>query len=683
MKSRFDNRLQNNLFPEPPADFSGKLQSALKAEGVKPRTVRPWSIAFTALGVAATAAALMLVLISAFRTGNPEITPLSPADPTAAQTGQPTLPSTDAPWNTTIFALAPETTDPALPLTQQQAAQSILDFLRDCGESEPEELWILGMRSFAVPRNAVTDYVPCLLVLAQSDFGDNGWSDWGGTQLFCLSLADGSVLWGTDGVNHGPSQVAIEMEGQTWHFLYGANVPIDEPGRTYVNRGVLVGSEPGTEIEFSMFRPHYEMEELLTASRYRGCLSEYFLVRVSESDWENGVKDRTLRFETLEGPYDADLATQVPVASVLTAADAARHRDAIANETPAPDAGQTVRNLTALDDAESVRYTDAILSALRLYGIEPKELWLCAAAEPALDPDPDVQKTEWRDESADRKYLLAQYTFEGESGPELFYYYDNRVQWMTQGYEPYALNLVHDSYNGQTIVFGASCAFDGKPLPMDYATLVTAAADYSRYTITAVPPLSQIQKRVEGSRRADAAREYYLLPMKGDQTVLSFTITANGKDYAPYEPINDLTPPIEIPYMAIETDGRTLSGIFTHFVYGTEYTQLGVLSADGIPVTQTLEDFQTSQMDPTVMPGFSLDSDWSSLSGDGVVVKGVRVYTEQLEQVIGVTETEQLPDLPAGNYYVGFACLWTGSPIPDHNGNRNRMELTFYQVGKD
>ena len=686
MKTDFEKRLQNDLFPEPPASFSRKVLKPLQNEGVKKKTVHPWRIAATAIALSATAAALVLVVWAALRTGGRKPTPLTSADPTATETEQPIAQATDAPWNTTVFALAPESDDIHLPLTQQQAARAILDFQKACGESEPEELWILGMRVFDVPRNAVKDYFPCALILAQSDFGDDGWSDWGGSQLYCFSLSDGSILWGTDGVSNGPMQTAVEMEGQTWHFLYGANVPIAEPGSTYVDRGLIVGSEPGTDVEFSMFRPHSEMAELLRDSHHLGCLNEYFFVRVSESDWENGVKNRILRFETLECPYDADIATQVPVVGIITNADAARLKEAHAaagNATPTPYAGQVVRNLTTLADEESARYTDAILRALQLFGVEPDELWLCAVAEPALDPDPDVQNTEWRDESADRKYLLAQYEFEGECGPELFDYYDNRVQWMTQGYEPYALNLVHDSPNGQTIVFGASCAFDGKPLSMAEAHLLTDDADYNKIGFLSALPLAQVQLRVADSRHADAARDFYLVPLKGDKTVLSLSITAYGKDYAPYEPVNDLTPPIEAPYMAIVTDGRTLPGTFTHFVYATEYTEHGVLNADGYPVLQTLTDYQTSQIDPTVMPSFSVDTDWRILPGDGVTVKGVRVYTEQLELLSDVTDIDQLSALPAGNYYVGFECRWTGSPIPGNNGFRNRMELAFYRIGKE
>lgn len=679
MKTKFDMRLQNNLFPEPPESFSKKLAKALEKEGVRARTVHPWRIAATAIAATAAAASLLFVVLSAIHMDRKQSNPLTNA---GTPTEQPVVQETEAPWNTPVFALARENADHNLPLTQEQAARAVLHFLQYCGENEPDELWILGMRSFLVPQKDGGE-LACVLILAQSDFGDDGRSDWGGTRLYCFDAEHGSILWGTDGVSNGPMQVAVEMEGQTWHFLYGANVPIDEPGNPYVKRGVVAGNEPGTDIEFSMFRPHAEMAELLSESRHRSCLQEYFLVRISESDWENGVKDRTLRFETLEGPYDAEIATQVPVASVITAEDAQRLHaasEAARTQTPAPYEGQVVKNLTMLSDEDSVRYTDAILSALRLFGVEPKELWLCAVEEPGLDPDEDVQKTEWRDESIDRKYLLAQYVFEGESGPELFYYYDNRVEWMTQGYEPYALNLVHDSYNGQTIVFGASCAFDGKPLPMSEGHIKTADADYSEWTFLSAVSLTQVQRRVEGSRRADAAREYYLVPMKGDRTVLSFSIEAYGKSYTPYEP-NHLLPQIRVPYMAILADGDTIPGTFTHFVYATDYTQYGVLSADGIPVTDTLQDYLTSQTDPTVMPTLPLDANWSIYTvGEQVQVKGLRVYNEAPERVPDIREIGQLNDLPQGSYFVGFECLWIGSPIPGHNGNRNRMELVFYRV---
>lgn len=679
MKSDFEKRLQNDLFPNPPASFTRRLTKTLEAEGVKKRAVHPFRIAAMAVGIAAAAASMVLVLLAALHTQRTAVEPLTSLEPTAhAQ-------ATDAPWSTAVYCMVPDLTDGNIPHTQEQYAQSILGFLRTKGESEPEELWILGMRPFHVPQANGDGYRNCVLVVAQHDFGDGGRSDWGGTNLYCFS-EDGCVLWGTEGVYHGPAQAAVSMEEQEWHFLFGQNPPLAEPGIPMVTRGAIVGSEPGTDIVFSMFRSHEGViEQYLQNSSYQNCLQEYFLVTVSEHDWTDDVKNSTLQFDTIEGPYELRIANEVPTVGVITASDAAVLRaqlDALQGQTPAPDDAPVVRNLTALDDETSARYTDAILTALQLCDVEPNELWLCAASEPALDPDPDVQKTEWRDTSIDRQYLVAQYEFEGECGPELFYYQDNRVLWMTRGYEPYDLNLVHDTARNQTIVFGASCAFDGKPLPMAYAAVKTDDADWNEYEAWCQLPLATVKERVKNSRYAGFASEFFLLPMKSNLTVLSFSIEAlNGQTFTPTGPQNELQP-VTIPLMAIEVDGRRIPGTLTHFCYATELTEQGVINADGMPISDTLDRIIGAGISPDDVPAFSLSSQWSCVLDSGVTVRGVKVYSADGTELL-YDSIEQLNNLPGpnGTYYVCFECVWQGSPIPDHaNLFRNCMDLVIFRV---
>ena len=585
-------------------------------------------------------------------------------------------PTPGVPWNNTtqVFQLAPEyyeTYDHLQMPKREQIAASILDFLHARGADEPEELWILGVRTLSIDAADAEEIRDCALVLAQSEFGDDGFGGERGPELYCLSLPDGEVRWATDRSPIGPCQTEADLDGQTVHVLYGAVTMIDEPGEPWVNRGAIKGSEPGTDIEFSMFQSHGKMREQLSESRFIGALREYFLVRVSEHDWA-GVCDSELQFDTMEGPYNADI-TAIPHVSVVTAGIPVQ-KPSVA---PTVQGEVTTRNLTALDDEKAAQYMKAILDALHISDIQPRELWLCAAQEPALDPDPDVQKTEWRDQSIDRMYLAAQFEFEGECGPELFYYQDNRIVWTTLGYEPYDLNLVHDAARNQTIVFGASCAFDGRPLPMEYAAVKTDAANYNEYTLVPALPLAQVRARTEGSH--GEPREYFLCTMKGVQTVLSFSIEADGKSWSPEGPVTDLTP-IRVPYMAIETENGRIPGTVTHFVYATEFTENGTLAADGMPVQETLAAYQSC---PTGLPWFSLDADWKPVPVcDSVTIKGIQVYNAQQERLWDITSIEQLETLPSGDYYLCFECLWTGSPISDHNGNRNEMELSIYRVTK-
>ena len=148
-------------------------------------------------------------------------------------------------------------------------------------------------------------------------------------------------------------------------------------------------------------------------------------------------------------------------------------------------------------------------------------------------------------------------------------------------------------------------------------------------------------------------------------------------------PQEEPTPP-QGPYMSIRTENGLLPGTATHFVYATEYTENGVLSADGYPVTQTLADLEAPANDPTAVPQFSLDANWEVVPCDGsVTVKGVEVFNRQLDRLYEIGSVDQLSSLAPGTYYLCFECLWTGSPIPDRpDHSRNRMELTIYRVTK-
>ena len=150
MKSAFDNRLQNNLFPEMPASFKRGLKIALEAEGARQRRIRPWMIASAAVAIAAVAASLVLVLTSALKTGKTHA--MSPDDSTTQATSETVLqPTPQVDWSgvTKVFQLAPDYALDHLEMPrQEQIAASILDFLKARGKDESDELWILGVRPF-------------------------------------------------------------------------------------------------------------------------------------------------------------------------------------------------------------------------------------------------------------------------------------------------------------------------------------------------------------------------------------------------------------------------------------------------------------------------------------------------------------------------------------------------------
>ena len=67
-KNEFENRLQNDLFPEMPASFSRKLTVAMETEGVRVRK-RPTAAGIFAwiVSVSAAAAVLLIVLVGVRR----------------------------------------------------------------------------------------------------------------------------------------------------------------------------------------------------------------------------------------------------------------------------------------------------------------------------------------------------------------------------------------------------------------------------------------------------------------------------------------------------------------------------------------------------------------------------------------------------------------------------------------
>ena len=135
--------------------------------------------------------------------------------------------------------------------------------------------------------------------------------------------------------------------------------------------------------------------------------------------------------------------------------------------------------------------------------------------------------------------MLAQYTFEGATGPELFLYEDGRIRWMTRGYEPESVNVLVDEECHITVLFGVSNAYDGRALPMTEGT-VTIAGDEPR-TFGPVLPLEKVQQIVEEGPNYDYAREFYLCSLPNGGEVTGMTIEAAGKTFACTGRVNTLS----------------------------------------------------------------------------------------------------------------------------------------------
>lgn len=537
----FDIRMKTGLFPEPPASYAACVQNALNMTGAQTKPKRRFSVAHIAIAAAAVAASLAVILLgAALHNGASDVRPGSSAG-TSLQTTPPVsgslpLASMEPGWtgSTRIFSavsqegrFTEEDTD--------RYGKIILSFLRDCGESEPEELWILIVRSTLglLPENDTGSYMSCVLVLAQSRFeaGD-------GPDLYCIQThADGEVLWGTQDGSLGPCRVLGTFYGQQRWVLFGTNATADG-SLGHIRSCYLTGGEDGTDIEFSGLLTTEESRKPFENSKHFDRLGEYYLTVVAESDPE-GVLNRSLLLVTEKSNYLFPIRDNVPELHVLTRADVELIRENNNNLRTHPDrSGETdVFNLTNVDADSSKAYADAVLDWLKRGGKEPEELWLCAAERFAF---PEQYPT-------DEAYLLCLYEFDGETGPELFLYKDGEILWQTAGYDPYFINTVYDPVKKMNCAFGFSAAFDNGPLAMERGQLTLRGADVGTFADDSTRfyperPLEELSGLLSGSKHKDAAREAFIHSYSKDfELVKCVFTTKDGREFSAPDGVKVLT----------------------------------------------------------------------------------------------------------------------------------------------
>ena len=684
-KNDFENRLQNDLFPQMPASFGRKLTEALGSEGVQVKK-RPTAkgLLAGALGVVAAAACLVMVLVSVLGGGKSKLNAAAPGDATAtSQTPIPSPAVTEAPytwdWNPKIITLSTgfEFTDQ---VKTEALYTSILEYLKQKGESEPDELWLCAIQNQYVKEDTgyrSDGYLSGYYVLAQHAFGPGD-----GPELYCLG-DDFEVLWATEGSSPGPNH-AVNPEQDSYaaayqgHFVYGM-----APTDAHVTRGALVGTNPKekTDIEFSMRAWFPNLGERLKESHHADVAREYFLVTVPASSWDSVMQNPILRFETEEGNVDVNMETDLPLANVVLAPRLSLDSnqwspDAQPDESGLPMAETVVLDLT--DDRygpEAVQtYADAILRALRVMDLgTPRELWICGVAY-------DLEKQDGT--PPDYVYILAEYAFDGGPFPELFYYNHGVIEWMTLGAETYDVNVVHN--NGNTLAFAVSPAYDGEPLAMNEASL--NVKDAAIYPIAPQLPLEQVRQRVPQGPHSFAAREYFLWLGDGEELevkALNVTASKDGRSRSfTLDTVNVLEPQ-PVPAMTVESDGVIYPGMVTHPIYSLD--ENGV-SSDGEPLAETLSNGLLFMEKKVWHRPLTIITASDNVTVDRVRVLGVASgdnaegETDQLQIDGADLELDQIDALPAGEYYLCFRTTTLG-PYSEKIGRYTyQTDYTIYKV---
>ena len=584
-KNDFDNRLQNDLFPEMPASFGHKLTETMENEGVRVKKRPTATGVFTAaVSVLAAAAYLVIVLIGVLGGGGSGKSHVAaPGGATDTPPMAQSTPSvTEAPytwdWNPKIITLS--TGFEFQNVEKFQALYTgILSFLKERGESEPDELWLCAIRNRFVKDDTgirADGYLSGYYVLAQHSFGGTD-----GPELYCLS-EDFDVLWATEGSAFGPNQATHPTEDSyaaayQAHFLYGV-IPAD----AHVTRGALLGSAPGTDIEFSIAASIIKVEEALKAadSQHMDCAWEFFLMTVPAGNWDQVMAAHTLRFETEEGSVDVDMETELPLVQTVQNTGTLQpdtHGEVQGVEYWLSQNMPLVRDFTDdwYGEAAVEQYAEAVRRALLVSGEHIQdELWICGVACDQENEDGTPPAS---------AYVLALNAGDGEPSPELFYYENGRILWMTQGADIERINVVY--HNGNTIVFGKSPAFDNRPLAMTSGKIVLKNGGSD--ALIPVLTLDEIQKRITGGPHYYSAWECFLWMDGEELEVKTVTVTAevNGQSKAfGLNSVNVLTPQ-DVPAMAVKSAGTVYPGRVTHMVHSLN--EDGV-AADGTPLMETM-----------------------------------------------------------------------------------------------
>ena len=532
--STFDIRLKNGLFPDMPESYTNCVHRALEKVGVKPK--RRISIVSVAIAAASIAASFAVILTGAvLHHQSPESRPGNNVGTDVASTpASVPMASAEPGWNGTTQIIAAK--DPDEHYSDADAdrfGRIILSFLHECGESEPEELWILRMRPLfeTLPTDDTVSYIASVLVLAQSRFGESD-----GPDLYCIQAHnDGEVLWGTQDGSFGPQRVLSESNGQKRWMIFGTN-STEDGSMGHIKAGYLTGGEDGTDIEFSAFLTNDESRKPFADSRHTDRLSEYYLTVVGESDLEH-VLDLSLLLITDRSNYAFPIRDHVPELVTVSAADATRIRENIENlsSNTAKNDETTVYNLSNQTSDAAEAYAEAILHWLALRGTKPDELWICGTAQFAFS----------QEEPDDKAYILAMYEFDGETGPELFCWHNGTILWQTTGYDPYCLNTVYDPAFGMNCLFGFSPAYDNGPIAMEKGqfTVEHAGETFKNDSTLFCPerPLAELKRLLSGSKHTEWMRESFICPYPKDYRLKNCVFTTeDGRTFSAPDGVNVL-----------------------------------------------------------------------------------------------------------------------------------------------
>jgi hypothetical protein len=667
-KKDFDNRLQNDLFPEMPASFESGLKKAMEQAGVRSGK-RPTAtgVFAGAISLLAAVACLVIVMIGVMGGGRSDKSnAAAPGEATSTpQMAQPT----PGEWkgDTKVIALS-ESFDFENREKYEALYQGILRYLQNKGESEPDELWLCAIKSRYVKEDTgdrENGYLSGYYVLAQHAFGEGD-----GPELYCLS-EDLEVLWCTEGSSPGPNH-AVNPDNDTGtyqgHFLYGM-----APTTASVTRGALVGNNPKekTDVEFSMTAWFPRITERLAGSAHLDAAREYFLFTVSAHDWDSVMRNPILRFETADGNVDVNMETELPTVGTV-------QNTVTPQPTPIAEVQGVeywlsqnqplIRDFTDdwYGEAAVQQYAEAVRRALLVSGeYIHDELWICGVASDAENTDGTPP---------DSAYVLALNVGDGEPSPELFYYENGRILWMTQGVDTERINVVY--HNGNTVVFGKSPAFDGEPLPMSYGKIVLK--DGGSDQVAPVLALDEIRERITGNPHYYSARECFLWTDGAEHEVSKLTIAAridgSDREYTLYQ-VNVLDPR-PVPAMAVRSDGVVYSGKVTHLAHARDENGL---AADGAPLTETLRG--TAFEEIKIVRNRDRALPWEILTAsDDVTADRVEVYSENLERLYTNAEIGIIDELPAGRYYLCFHTTVVG-PYSEKIGKYTyRTDYTIYKA---